>query len=93
MSLKVGVIIFGFYQKKVTKPKKKLKKKPKLVQTDRFRFGSVRFFRTKTGSNRFGSVFQFGSVFSVLARFFPVWLGFCGLARFGLNSVFFVFCL
>jgi hypothetical protein len=29
MSLKVGVIIFGFYQKKVTKPKKKLKKKTK----------------------------------------------------------------
>jgi len=26
-------------------------------------FGSVWFFMTKTGSNRFGSVFQFGSVF------------------------------
>jgi hypothetical protein len=43
-------------------------------------FGSVRFFRTKTGSNRFSSVFSgFGSVF-------PVWLGFAqfvsGLARF-----------
>jgi hypothetical protein len=45
-------------------------KKPKPVQTDRFRFGSVWFFRTKTGSNRFGSVF------------FPVLLGFFGLARF-----------
>jgi hypothetical protein len=30
-------------------------------------FGSVRFFRTKTGSNRFDSVLQFGLV---LARFF-----------------------
>jgi hypothetical protein len=52
-----------------------------LVQTDRFRFGLVRLglvFRTKTGSNRFGSVFSvwlgFRSVFSGLARFFQ-WLG------------------
>jgi hypothetical protein len=51
-------------------------------------FGSVRFFRAKTGSNRFGSVFP------VLARFFPVWLvfvvwlGFSGLAR----VFFLVFC-
>jgi hypothetical protein len=64
------------------------KKKPKPGQTDRFRFGSVRFFRAKTGSNRFGSVFP------VLARFFPVWLvflvwlGFSGLAR----VFFLVFC-
>ena len=57
-----------------------LKKKPKPGQTDRFWFG---FFRAKTGSN------WFGSVFSVLARFsrfwlgfFSVWLGFFGLARF-----------
>jgi hypothetical protein len=71
--------------------KKKTETEPKPGQTDRFRFGSVRFFRAKTGSNRFGSVF------SVLARFFrfgsvfSVWLGFSGLARFG--SVFFpVFC-
>jgi hypothetical protein len=33
-------------------------------------FGSVRFFREKTGSN------QFGSVFLVLARFSRFWLGF-----------------
>ena len=49
-----------------------LKKKPKPVQTDRFRLGSVRFFREKTGSNRFGLIF-------------PVWLGlawFFGLTRF-----------
>jgi len=45
-----------------------LKKKPKPGQTDRFRF-----FREKTGMVRFSS---FGSVFSVLARFFPVWLCF-----------------
>ena len=46
-----------------------LKKKPKPGQTDRFRFG---FFRAKTGSNRFGSVFP------VLARFSRFWLGFLG---------------
>jgi len=40
--------------------KKKTETEPKPGQTDRFRFG---FFRAKTGSNRFGSVF-------------PVWLGF-----------------
>ena len=49
---------------------KKTETEPKPGQTDRFRFG---FFMAKTGSNRFGSVF------SVLARFF----------RFG--SVFFRF--
>jgi len=48
------------------------KKKPKPVQTDWFRFGSVQFFRTKTSSNQFGSVFfcffrfGFDLVFSVL---------------------------
>jgi hypothetical protein len=47
------------------------KTKPKPVQTDRFRFGSVWFFRTKTGLNRFGLVFL-------------VWLGFF---RFGFGSV------
>jgi hypothetical protein len=63
------VIIFGlvrFLLKKITKLKFVLKKlKP--VQTDRFRFGSVRFFWTKTGSNQFGSVFF---------RFFSVWVRF-----------------
>jgi len=43
-------------------------------------FGSVRFFREKTGSNRFGSVFSvwlgFGSVFSVWLGFFPVFFRF-----------------
>jgi hypothetical protein len=69
--MRVGVFIFGsvrFLSKKVTKPiflKKKTELKP--VQTDRFRFGSVRFFREKTGSKRFDSVFRFGSV---LAQFF-----------------------
>jgi len=73
-----------FLSKKVTKPKfffwKKNRNRVKPTG-----FGSVRFgfFRAKTGSNRFGSVF------SVLARFFrfgsvfPVWLGF--------GSVFFPF--
>jgi hypothetical protein len=85
------VIIFGsvrFLSKKVTKPKllffeKKLK--PNRNRVKPTGFGSVRFgfFRAKTGSNRFGLVFP------VLARFFSVWLGFSGLARFG--SVFFRF--
>jgi hypothetical protein len=41
--------------KKIIKPKVFLKK-PKLVQTNRFQFGSD--FRTKTSSNRFDSVFS-----------------------------------
>jgi len=88
------VIIFclvRFLSKKVTKLKlfffeKKTKTEPKPGQTDRFRFGSVRFFRAKIGSNRFGSVFP------VLARFSRFWLGFFGLARFfRFGSVFFWF--
>jgi len=81
--------------------KKKTETEPKPGQTDRFRFGSVCFFRAKTGSNRFGSVFsvlarfsrfwlgffRFGSVFSVWLSFFLVFCRF----RFGL--VFLVFCL
>jgi len=71
MSLKVGVIIFGFYKKKVTKPKKIKKKKLKPVQTDQVRFGSVRFgfLRQK--------LVQIGLArFSSLARFSQFWLGF-----------------
>ena len=48
---------------------KKTKTEPKPVQTDRFWFGL--FFRTKTGSNQFGTVFS-------------VWLGFF---RSGFGSV------
>jgi hypothetical protein len=65
-----------FLSKKVTKPNffffLKKKPKPNRNRVKPTGFGSVRFgfFRAKTGSNRFGSVF------SVLARFFPV------LARF-----------
>jgi hypothetical protein len=67
--------------------KKKTETEPKPGQTDWFRFGSVWFFREKTGSNRFGSVFSgFGSVFFGLARFFRFG---SVLARFG--SVFFWF--
>ena len=101
----LGVIIFGsirFLSKKVTKLKNFfLKKKPKpnrnrVIPTG---FGLVWFFRAKTGSNRFGSVFP------ILARFsrfwlgffrfwlgffwfglvFSVWLGFFGLAKFWLG--------
>jgi len=105
------VIIFGsvwFLSKKVTKPKFFFfeKKKRNRTETGSNRLVSVRFgfFRAKTGSNRFGSVFP------VLARFFSVWLGFFGLARFfqfdsvlarfgsvfcrfRFGSVFLVFCL
>jgi len=72
----LGVLIFGsvrFLSKKVTKLNffsKKTKTEPKLVQTDRFWFSSVRFFREKTCSNRFGSVFP------VWLGFLQVWLGF-----------------
>jgi hypothetical protein len=89
------VIIFGsvrFLSKKVTKPKLFfLKKKPK-PNRNRVKptgFGSVRFFRVKTGSNRFGSVSGFGSVFSVWLSFFSDFLSVS--VRFGL--VFLVFCL
>jgi len=51
-------------------------KKLKPGQINWFRFGSIWFFRTKIGLNRFGSVFsvwlgffRFGSVFSVWVRF------------------------
>jgi hypothetical protein len=71
---------------------KKTEIKPKLVQTDWYRFSSVRFLRQKpiqTGLARFFlfwlGFFGFGSVFAT-------WLGFSGLARFflvffGLGSV------
>ena len=63
----------------------------KKIKTEPTGFGSVRFFRAKTGSNRFDSVFSvffgFGSIFSVLARFF-FWF-FSVSVRFGL--VFLVF--
>ena len=66
----IEVIIFGsvrFLSKKLTKPNLFFKKKkPKPVQTDRFRFDLV--FLEK---NRFKSVWlEFDSVFSGLARFF-----------------------
>jgi hypothetical protein len=55
------------YIKKVTKLKFKKKNRNWFKPTG---FGSVRFFRTKTGSN------QFDLVFLVWLRFFPVWLRF-----------------
>jgi hypothetical protein len=74
-----GLIIFGSVRFLL----KKTNQTDFFLNRNRFKptgFGSVRFFRTKTGSNRFSSVFSgFGSVF-------PVWLGFAqfvsGLARF-----------
>ena len=78
-----------FLSKKVTKVNFF---KKQTTETDSNRPVSVWFFRTKTGSNRFGSVFSglarffgFGSVFSGLARFFDlarfVWF-WLGLVRF-----------
>jgi hypothetical protein len=80
----VGVIIFGsvrFLSKKVTKPKfffLKKKPKPNRNRVKPTGFGSVRFgfFRAKTGSNRFGSVFPVLARFSRFGSVFPVWLGF-----------------
>ena len=88
-SLLIGVIIFGsvrFLSKKITKPKKNFWKKNRNrteTGSNSVRFG---FFRAKTGSNQFGSVFSvLARFFPVLARFFSVWLSF--------GSVFFpVFC-
>ena len=76
-----------FLSKKVTKPKFFLKKNRNQVKPTGF--GSVRFFRAKTGSNRFGSVFPVWLGFSVLARFFLVWLGFFRFFRFWFGSVWF----
>jgi hypothetical protein len=88
------VIIFGsvrFLSKKVTKLKffffeKKTETEPKPGQTNRFRFGFLGKKPVQTGLARFSQFWLgfsgFGSVFSVLARFFrfgsvfPVWLGF-----------------
>jgi len=72
------VIIFGsvrFLFKKNNQTEFFKIKKLKPVQTDRFRFGSVWFFRTETGSNWFDSVFL-------------VWLGFFRVFLYGFGSVF-----
>jgi len=85
-----------FLSKKITKPNFFLKKpKPNRNRFKPTGFGSVWFFRAKTGSNRFGSVFsglvhffRFGSVFSVCFGFVSVWLGFfgSGSVRFGFSG-------
>ena len=65
--VRVGVIIFSsvwFLSKKSNQSKIFFFKK---TETGSNRLVSVRFFRPKTGSNWFGSVFQFDSV---LAQFF-----------------------
>jgi hypothetical protein len=68
----LGVFTVRFLSKKNNQTEFFFLKKPKPVQTDRFRFG---FLEKKTGSNRFGSVF------SVLARF--GWVFFWFFFRFG----------
>jgi len=68
---------FGFYKKKITKSIFFLKNRNR-TETGSNRPVSVRFFRTKTGSNRFGSVF---SVWLDFGRFGLVFFG-LGLVRF-----------
>ena len=101
------MIIFGsvrFLSKKVIKLnffffEKKTETEPKPGQTDRFRFGSVRFFEGKNrfkpvwlGFSGFGLVFSvfsgFGLVFSVFSGFGSVWLSFFPVfCRFRFGSV------
>jgi hypothetical protein len=66
---------------------KKTKTELKPVQIDLFRFGSVRFFRTKpvqTGLTRFS---RFDSVFSVFSGFGSVFSGFGSVFSVGLGLV------
>jgi hypothetical protein len=66
------VIIFGsvrFLSKKVTKPKLFFFWKKNRNRVKPTGFGLVRFFREKTGSNRFGSVFLVLARFSRFFRF------------------------
>ena len=87
------MIIFGsvrFLSKKSNQTEfffKKTETEQKPGQTDRFWFGSFGFFRAKTGSNWFGSVFPVLAWFWL--GFFWFWLGFFGLAQF--FSGFFLF--
>jgi len=82
------VIIFGsVFIKKNNQTEFFFEKKPK-PNRNRVKptgFGSVQFFREKTGSNRFGSVFRFWLGFLGFGSVFSVWLGFSGLARFWLG--------
>jgi len=89
-------IIFGsvrFLSKKVTKPKLFfLKKIPNRNRVKPTGFGSVRFFRAKTSSNRFGSVFPVLARFFRFGSVFPIWLGFGSVFyRFRFGSVRFGF--
>jgi hypothetical protein len=105
--LRLRVIIFGsvwFLSKTSNQTEKNnLKKKQNRVKPTGF--GSVRFFREKTGLARFFrfwiGFFGYGLVFFVWLGF-SIWIGFSGLARFWLGifqdffrfgSVFSVFCL
>ena len=98
IQVKLGVIIFGsvrFLSKKVTKLKFIFfeKKNQNRTETGSNRPVSVRFFRAKTSSNRFGPVFP---VLARFSRFFRFWLGFfqfCLVFLFwlGFGSVFFWF--
>ena len=84
--------LFGLvFIKKITKLKFKKKKNQNRVKPTGF--GSVRFFRAKTGSNQFASVFPVWLGFLGFFWFwlgFPVWLGFLGFGSVfsGFGSVF-----
>jgi len=90
----IGVIIFclvRFLSKKSNQTEIffEKKSKPNRNRVKQTSFGLVRFFRAKTGSNRFGLVFLilvgflgFSSVFSGFGSVFLVWLGFSSLVQY-----------
>ena len=61
------------------------------TETGSNRLVSVRFLGQKPAQTGLARFFRFDSVFSVLARFFPVWLGFFSDFFFGLGSIRFGF--
>jgi len=73
---KFGVFTVRFgsvLSKKIIKPNLK---KPKPVQTDQFRFGSVRFLEQKPVQTGLARFFRFGSVLAWFGLVFLVWLDF-----------------
>jgi hypothetical protein len=80
---KFGVFTVRFgsvLSKKIIKPNLK---KPKPVQTDRFRFGSVRFLEQKPVQTGLARFFRFGSVLAWFGLVFLVWLDFGSVFWFG----------
>jgi hypothetical protein len=68
---------------------KKNRTEPKPGQTDRFRFGSVRFLGQKPVQTDLARFFRFWLGFHGFGSVFPVWLGFFPVfCRFRFGSVF-----